>query len=69
MLCEASPYTPGMAKETRTPMTTERDYVIGVRVSKTERAKIEAAAAALGLKASQYLRMVALRQADKDATQ
>lgn len=55
-----------MAKETRSPMTTEREKVIGVRVSGAEHAKIEKAAALVGLKASQYLRMVGLKQADAD---
>ncbi|WP_175607360.1 plasmid mobilization protein [Deinococcus marmoris] len=53
-----------MKKDTRTPMVTEREKVVGVRLSDVEHAKIKAEADKAGLKISQYLRMVGLRSAD-----
>ncbi|MVN88299.1 hypothetical protein GO986_16255 [Deinococcus sp. HMF7620] len=55
-----------MAKETRTPMTTDREKVVGVRLSDKEHEQIKAAADLAGLKVSQYLRMVGLKQSSKD---
>ena len=55
-----------MAKETRTPMTTEREKVVSVRLSDQEYKRLKEAADLAGLKVSQYLRMHGLKAAAKD---
>lgn len=58
-----------MPKPTRTPMTTEREKVVGVRLSDAEHAKLHTAASAVGLKVSQYLRLAGLEKASREVFQ
>lgn len=55
-------YPPSVAKSTRTPMTTERERTIGVRVTDAEYEQIREKAEAMGLRVAAYVRMVALRE-------
>jgi uncharacterized protein (DUF1778 family) len=55
-------YSDDMAKPTRTPMKTERERTIGVRVSDAEYTTIERAASDVGLSVSAFVRMVALER-------
>lgn len=56
-------YPPTVAKATRTPMTTDREKTIGVRVTAEEYDLISQKAEAMGLRAASYVRMLALRDA------
>jgi len=52
-----------MAKSTKTPMVTEREKVVSVRLSDQENALLTAAATKVGLRLSQFLRLAALEKA------
>lgn len=58
-------YLDDMAKATRTPMVTDREKVVSVRLSDEEYAKLQKAAEGVGLKLSQYLRVAGLEKAAK----
>jgi len=53
------------AKPTRSPMTTDRENIVGVRLSAPEHERLTLAAAAIGLRISQYLRLAALEKASR----
>ena len=61
-LCMMS-YPSCVAKATRTPMVTEREKTIGVRVTADEYELIQRKAEAMGLRAAAYVRMLALKDA------
>lgn len=50
-----------VAKATRTPMTTDREKTIGVRVSPEEYKAIKKRSDAVGLRVAPYLRLLALQ--------
>lgn len=62
-------YPTPMAKATRTPMTTEREKTIGVRVTAEEYELIQKKADAMGLRAAAYVRMLALKDAAPEPAQ
>lgn len=57
---------PKEAKKTRSPMTTDRERVVSVRLSSTEDERLSHAAITVGLKLSQYLRVAALEKAKRE---
>jgi uncharacterized protein (DUF1778 family) len=63
---EPMSYDTNMAKQTRSPMTTDRERQVGVRLSEEELKLISDAADKLGLRASQYARLAALERARAD---
>lgn len=58
-------YPDEVAKPTKTPMKTDRERIIGVRVSDAEYAVIERAATDVGLSVSTFVRMIALERSRK----
>jgi len=46
-------------------MTTDRENIVGVRLSAPEHERLTLAAAAIGLRISQYLRLAALEKASR----
>lgn len=53
-----------MAKQTRSPMVTDRQKQVGVRLSEREYNAIKQRADAAGLRVSQYLRLLGLKDAN-----
>ena len=57
-------YSPLVASEKKLVIKTEREKVLSFRVTPDEYAQIEARAKALGLRVTQYVRSLALRDSE-----